>query len=370
MIFPSVKAHPRFLHVIEGAKFATALRNYNASLIQFDGGFVIAYRSENARGWSRIAVQSLKKNLQPSSLAFIECPEGVEHEDPRLFVADGKLYLAFIELNGRHRDGLFTQELVELGEDAKAVRRIPLAIGQNGKRSEKNWIFFDVGEGKIGVIYSLRPHRVFIISSETGSVVEEHTTPGIERWPFGTLSGGTPAVRFGDSFIHVFHSHQPDAKRSRRYSMSAAAFSAKAPYECISVSKEPLVWASDEDVSIVNPRRPNWNPLCVFPAGLFISNALDPLFAVSAGINDTSMASFGFKLADLNLVAVEKLPRNAAIVAGKEMPRGAVRVRVTPAPHGKVRSLGEPGGRYVTGDEFITTPARAAALGAQVEVIG
>lgn len=309
-------------------------------------------------------LQKLNSKLQPTGAALSPLESFIEHEDPRLFVADGKLFLAYIELNGRHRDGLFTQELVELSADLKSARRIPLNYGNNGTKTEKNWIFFDAGSGRIGIVYSLCPHKVAIISVEDGRLLEQHTTRGIAGWNFGTLSGGTPAMRASDdTFIHFLHSYIPHARRQRQYSVSAAIFSANAPYACIGVSEKPLVWASEEDPAIVNPRRPNWNPLCIFPAGLVEH---DGTWLVSCGINDSSIALL--KISNPLFVTPENTAKRSAI--GSEFaPEGSVRVRVTPGPHGKPRNIGEPSGRYFTGDEFFTTPERAAALGSQVEVL-
>ena len=372
-MFPALSSLPQFAAALDARKLAPGLRHYNGSLVEHEGRIVLATRVDDVRGFSRIELQRLRKDFVPvgASVSFPLEAAGtrhVEHEDPRLFVAGGKLWLAFVELNGRHRDGLFTQELAELGADLKPVRRIALRYGRNGEKNEKNWIFFDAGAGRIGAVYSLHPHRVAIFDAGDGRLLAEHTTPGIERWHFGTLSGGTPAVRLGDGFIHFFHGYVPHLQRQRRYWLAAAVFEARAPHACTLVSAQPLVWASAEDAAIVNPRRPGWNPLCIFPSGVI---ARDDSWLVSCGVNDSSLAVLRFTLADLALVEPSRTAPNLAIAEGESAPSGdLVRVRVTKQPGGAIRTLGEPGGPYRSGEIFLTTIERARALGAQIELVG
>jgi predicted GH43/DUF377 family glycosyl hydrolase len=383
-MFDVITSLPQCLHAIDNRKLAPGLRHYNASIVAWAGGHLMAYRRDNTEGKSSVLLQPLTKKLQPAAKIYEPLvahtkSTATEHEDPRLFVVGGKLFLAYVELNGRHRDGLFTQELVRLDEDFTVAQRYELHYGRNGAKAEKNWIWFDAGQNRIGAVYSLAPHRVALFSAVDGSLLSDHITAGIDRWLFGSPHGGTPALlcpslpqSLTPSYLHFWHSYVPQVSRQRRYGLSAAVFSAAPPYGLIAVSAKPIVWASEYDRAIVNPRRPGWNPLCIFPAGLA---ATADGWLVSVGINDSLIALLRLTPTDLDLVEPHKIAANLALSSESpslplsHSPTSFVRVRVTPKPGGYSRRLAEPGGPYTTGEEFLTTPERAAALGPQVLIL-
>jgi len=129
----------------------------------------------------------------------------------------------------------------------------------------------------------------------------------------------------------------------------------------VRISRKPLVWGSAENPAQASARAPSWKPLCIFPAGLVRE---DGGWLVSCGVNDSYDAWLRFRDDELDLVPTSQLPKHgrAVVSPGDLIPPGCVMVRV-------LGHLYEPGGPYKPGEHFITTPARAGALGSLVEIL-
>ena len=91
-------------------------------------------------------------------------------------------------------------------------------------------------------------------------------SPTQAQWPFGSIRGGSPALRCGDYYLTIFHSYlnrralRPKPKRL--YYMGAYLFENKPPFRMIKISSSPL--GEKEDYLTDNLRK------IVFPAGLVI----------------------------------------------------------------------------------------------------
>lgn len=336
-MFPPLKALPSFVKEIPASQLAHGYRFYNASITRLGEKLIMAYRIEYIEGNSKIAICELAPDLVPGPstiVALVGLPNSDE-EDPRVFVADGKLYLSFVEIvyppNG---NGLTVQGLARIDPDDNwRADRIPLEYGKNGHRNEKNWVFFDAtktkGQTLIGILYSIAFQKVAIFTG-TGVFVEEYISAGIKNWPWGTLSGGTPALRITNTdgskaLLHFFHSRRPFAGRNAQYTMAASIMEAKEPYATLRLSREPLVWGSEQNPALVNNRSPTNNPLVIFPNGYVIEP--DGSFLICLGVNDTYIAFVRFSIEDLNLVTPSEIPESI-LPPTKIVNNGSVRVRL------------------------------------------
>lgn len=374
MHHPAVELHPRFLKRFDFEPTPEAMRSYNPALCRFGKVIVMAWRVQNDRGLSSVLISALGKDHRRSGKTVkvaIEAPEKTHVEDPRLCVIEGELLLFVVTvLHGA--SFAFKQRCFVLGPDYQPVREIPLPYGKNGNGThEKNWMPFALPSGKLGLVYRIG-HEHVVIDTSTGTV---HRSPGVTKWRWGTMSGRSNAVLLPDGkrYLALIGGHQEHAKRHSEYWFGAYTFSAEAPHQILSLSREPIMWASDRTPAIVNPFDAHWNPICIFPAGLVLEK---DLALVSVGLNDSYCALMQFPLSELlaNHVGPEELTGLEKRLAPpqKVAKDGAVRVRYVRSSSNNPKSkqlLGEPGGPYKLGDEFVTSEDRVQALGQRVEVV-
>jgi len=342
MIFPPITAHPGYITSWIADLPGPVHRAFNGSLIKFDGQWILAERIEYFDGHSTIQISpinrtSWRRDATPW-IVFGRDKAGTFFEDPRLFIVAGRLHLSFISVcYAPHGDGVFTQRVARI--DLAACSWSEVAI--EGGRAGKSFTFFDHG-GKLGWI----------------------SKPKF-RWPWGDPRGGTPAVYSPrhKSWLAFGHAHVPEVHRSRRYNMFAMLVD-PAKGVVTHVSEKPLWWGSTDDFTIVYPRSFGWAPIDVFPAGLCANG--DDWFC-SMGVNDSATALVRLSDDDLLLIPVGQLPSESVKLvapAGAAAPAGSVRVRALSR-----QPIGEPGGPYQKGDEFLLSIERAQALGNQVEVL-
>ncbi len=363
---------------LDSRKLQPGYRHANAAICQHDGRLLCAYRYQQPDGSLQVGICRLNKKLQPMDDRRVDLaePAGSWIEDPRLCVAGGRLILLVAQINHGSETpiasagnftlaisppttgpgGFFVRAFVLDDETLQPERELPLPFGHNGRgRNEKNWMPFELPGGSLGLVYGLRPHAV--IEQATGTI---HTTPGIARWRWGTLSGRTNAILLdADRYLALIGGHVAHSSRNSRYWVGAYTFSATTPHHILGVSHEPLLWADEHAPALLNLGCPSWNPVCLFPAGLVRED--DESLLVSAGTNDSFVDFLRFDLARVlaGLVAPELLTGEERIIAAEEKPpAGLIRVRVV-----SNRPLGEFGGPYFKGDEFNLSPDRVAALG-------
>jgi predicted GH43/DUF377 family glycosyl hydrolase len=293
--FPTVTVDP--------SRLAPAHRSFNASIIEYAGRRLMAYRSHTLeRKWCTLHIAELGKDWQPLNDSKVNVPlihEDGNLEDPRLFHGPGgTLWLAWTE--ALYQAGNWTcvqrygQLIIDLWKILEAFT--PAYAQNNGSAKEKNWQFFWSGNSdkpRLFAIYAHSPQIVIELDGE--KVINEWRTPGI-HWRFGHPSGGTPPVPFNDDFLLTFfHAYRPDNKFHRRYNMAAALIENCPPFAVKFVSAEPLLTASERDPLAPDPR---WNPLCVFPCGVIKSG---DVWHVSSGVNDCRCAVTSIPNKRLNL---------------------------------------------------------------------
>jgi predicted GH43/DUF377 family glycosyl hydrolase len=217
--------------------------------------------------------------------------EGFEdYEDARVIAHAGQRYIAYTDADYRGEQFTSRQGFAQLTAGLDVAQTYRIAYGNNYRgggphHSEKNWAFFS-HEGRLHLVYSIGDLRagerhVVAALDERMQPAQDWRTEGV-MWPWGSPSGGTPPVRVGDRYIAFFHSFTTRHMR-RRYNMAAYAFEAKPPFHILAMS-EPLLRASDEDESTVNPANPRWRPLVVFPMNALRQGAG---WLVATGVNDS-----------------------------------------------------------------------------------
>jgi len=362
MIFPSITTSPFYAgKIVMPAKFAAlGVRHYNPSIADFQGKRWICWRVEYEDGLNRLALGELQglKIVKPKLLKFGE-GEQPSAEDPRLFVLNGnELMLQFTDVDW-HKDRnpevqLKFCTILDMERGALGTEVLPLIAG-NGERITKNWTMFEAATRLMAHEW---PEKGGVLNLET---LERHFTPPC-HYPFGTFSGRTPALKIGDRYLAIGGGHAPHETATHRCYITAYTFAAKPPFEILEVSAKPLMYASDDDDSIVSPRDGKHAAPTIFPAGLILDGE-DLL--LSAGVNDSWMCLLRIPMKALNLQSVS-LPFSNRMVhePGRPFPPGGVLVRVK-APH----PIMEPGGPYHPGETFVTTARRAGALQHLVEEV-
>lgn len=364
MTFPSITKSPWFVGRITPPKGMKGARHYNPALAAHAGRQVIAWRVEDETGASRIAIGWLGGNLKISCAQMLDLtPPGVWAEDPRLVVVGDDLWLQYAHVTS-HEVGWSVKQVFRLvwrdGSRWQVGEAWVPEVGGNGTGCVKNWVPFDY-DGEL--FWLLWPAKGG--ASKAAFPPPEFSTHPI-RYPFGeTLSGRTQALRLDKEVIGEYLCLVGGAThhetRCKRYFFAAMTFCSET-LNPTGISRRPLAWASDEDETIPCPRDPLYNPSVIYPSGLIL---LRDSILVSCGVHDSWMCLLRIPLAELDLVDPDDLGDTRAVLQdGQRLHAGEVRVRVTAA-----HPIAEPGGPYLPGETFATTPERAAALAHLVEII-
>lgn len=242
-----------------------------------------------------LAIFRLTSDLDPILMIVPEPPNRYpkeQWEDPRAFVADGKLFVSMCTYIPEIC-WTFRQSLVEMRADLSAfsVAHEPEFGGNHpelglGTGNEKNWTWFTTKTGTF-CVYTLNPLVIFLVSKSTDKWVSTPDATDLP-WQRGTLRGGTNPELVDGEYLTFFHSSLPwenpstgGIGRLRRYYMGALTFTSKPPFRITAITPKPLLVGSEEDSKIFP------GPPVVFPAG---AKLLDGSWLVTMGINDESCA--------------------------------------------------------------------------------
>ena len=250
---------------------------FNGSLIRYHGRLLIAWRREMAG--SEIHLAEVSEDLQAvreiHRLDLRHPLSSSSREDPRLFLAEDRLWLAYTGVTERRGDwgNWVTQVLYcRLGSDLQPEQVWCPQIDQRQWPKEKNHSYFGA-DGRIYCVYQSEPtHRVLEV--ERDQVVAVYETPNPLPWSGGHLRGGASPVRVGDLWYHWIHG---GSDSPRRYNVGLVVFEARPPFRVVRQTPEPLEW----DDPATKPK-PQYCPV-IFPAGAILENGL---WRVSCGIHD------------------------------------------------------------------------------------
>ncbi len=242
-------------------------QRFNPSILRWKGRLLMACRI----GWlgSRLYLTELSEALTPVgplACLWMEsplCRDG--QEDPRLFTCGGRLWLSFVGVDQRGKTTYTHQMLALLTDDLQAESVVYLEMDRRQWPHEKNWSFFDDGNGQMRAVYRCGAwHTIVKIDREQASV--SHQTTGSFPWRWGEPRGGAPPVLVGDEFYHWFHGTIPQPDGGKVYSAGLYVFDAAPPFRVKRVSRSPLMMPRTNDL----PDSKGW-PV-VFPGGAVLEH--------------------------------------------------------------------------------------------------
>ena len=295
------------LEIPQNALYASE-RSFNGSVMDWHGKRLMAYRC-HAKGEKLCSIHLANLRVENEGIlegCRVKVPKIHENgnlEDPRLFKAQGSLWVAWTEAHYSGNNWFCIQRYGKLNSDFDVEEAFTPDFGQNNyKAKEKNWQFFDYN-GKIHAIYSHRPQVVIELQGET--VVNSYTTYGVS-WHHGQASGGTPPIAFNEeSLLTLFHAYVPNSDNHRIYNVGALLINRHPPFEITHCSSEPIIHGSDKEPF---PTAETWNPICIFPGGV-VRDGGD--WIVSTGVNDCRIYLSWLNSNSLKLERVKKENRGA-----------------------------------------------------------
>ena len=261
---------------------------FNGSVVAFKDKLLFCCRGDQKPWFKniRLIFCELDDEFQPkkNTARYLEVgsnldtkgPNGEFHvEDPRLFVCGGSLHLVYGDGYEVYH-AVFKDDLTV--EKWRNITNFSIQIKGNDGR-EKNWCPFDY-EGNPYFIYADNPRVVWSPFRKQAILSNQNL-----EWEYGPIRGGTPAIKYGDSYIAFFHSAlnlkggESEWQNGRLYYMGAYVFESKPPFRVTHITKHPIMRG---DGYHKNPQHQGILEV-VFPAGVVESN---DSFFVSMGIND------------------------------------------------------------------------------------
>jgi predicted GH43/DUF377 family glycosyl hydrolase len=267
---------------------------YNASLIEHENGFIMAFRYDRYlipieryphEYYQHICLVKLDEEFN-SIGEYSFCRElGERAYDPRLVRVGSNIYLIYTSHRPEHSNSLMSSMLclsrIQPKSDGFKIQPpTPLYVSFQ-QRWEKNWVPFDY-KGTFLMGYTINPH-VIISPSHNGSSAHLFTSSPQISWNFGIIRGGTPAVLVDDEYLAFFHSSVFNPLTGwYTYYMGAYTFKSKPPFTLTRISIEPFYHPDFYSI----PHTPLSSSLVIFPAGLVVKN--NRIF-ISYGENDAGI---------------------------------------------------------------------------------
>jgi len=215
-------------------------------------------------------------------------------QDPRLITLNDELYIIYSNIYPTHSGQAVRRMVIgKVNYDSHGFNLVhphPLLSieGFELDKKEKNWVPF-IFENNLLLAYSISPHRVVQPLDLENTCVPFSLCQKSITWDWGTIRGGTPALKVGDCYLSFFHSLkgmttvQSDKENMTHYFMGAYTFDAKPPFTIKSMSKKPIVAKTFYE----GPMYHNWKPLrAIYPMGFVFD---DQFIWVSYGRQDHEM---------------------------------------------------------------------------------
>jgi len=280
-------------------------RAFNASICKWFGRLWMAYRvSHNDKPDTLRIAQLHSKTFSVLDDRPLTVPlaEGWGAEDPRLFVHDDGLHVAWTAADYTRspwRATMYYGAVAIKGDRITVPVSYQPRYGLNLRdQREKNWQFWSAG-GCLFAQYAPSPQRVIQLDGD--KVIGEWKADGF-GWRNGRPSGGTPPiVTERGTLLTFFHAFTPHTSRERLYNFGAMEFDRVAPFKVRAVSRKPIMIAHDGWPMTCD----GWSPLCVFPSGAIPHGEG---YLVSAGVNDNGIRLFEIGLDEMHMGPPEIVP--------------------------------------------------------------
>jgi len=261
-----------FWMVMDSSEPGKVLAWFNCSSVVHKGKRWMAYRTECKRWfiWSRISLVQLDDEFVPVPGTNVLLPlhtrfDGWGAEDPRMFIFDGRMHIAY-------GDG-YRVLLAELNDDGTVLRSMAVPsdeADQNPPQKvprEKNWGFFEY-DGRLFCQYSVTPVVTYEFDPETWKVINRWSAPW--RWTsdFGTkLHGSSPPVFHNNLLWRWVHCHRaeklPQPRQTwymekiqhtdQRYYPHLICFAPEPPFAPVAVSGLPVFHSDWEPIGVDGP---------------------------------------------------------------------------------------------------------------------
>ncbi len=198
-------------------------------------------------------------------------------QDPRLILIKGNPYIVYSDLKkgGKERERRVYIAKLRYDDHSFSIHapvEMSHFVGEGACLQEKNWVPFD-NNGSLLLAYSLHPHRIFKPILDTGRCEIHSESASKIKWDWGTLRGGTPALKDGDEYVAIFHSSkhlttvQSKGDKMQHYFMGGYRFLSHPPFSITKMSPHPIVGSKFYD----GPSYQTWQPLrVVYPGGILI----------------------------------------------------------------------------------------------------
>ncbi len=256
---------------------------FNPSIVRWRGALLMSFRVYNptTRVPNYIGLSFLDEKFNPIGSAFLLHTRTTnpfrpfKRQDPRLITVGGRLFIVYNDLLDDETSRRMC--IAEVHFDGTRFFSDPPQLlcrfkGERKDRWEKNWTPFE-HDKNLMLAYSLVPHLILHPREETCEEVAITQSP--INWKWGTLRGGTPALREGDRYLAFFHSSIPmsskhsEGKVVPHYFMGAYTFEAQPPFAVTAVSPSPLIGKEFYE----GTKHKTWRPLhVVFPGGFVFDN--------------------------------------------------------------------------------------------------
>lgn len=207
---------------------------FNGALVRYRNRWVQTVRIGPNIG-TRTMIGWLGEDLRPSApFRDLSTPASCK-EDMRLFVHEGRLWAAYMDLIRSDGKGISRVEVnfCRFDEDLRIESEWRPRVPGQGPW-EKNWLPFSLG-GCIHFVYSIAPvHAVYRWEPGRNPVIAGRSETPVGGWD-ELLRGGTPPVYHQGRYVALFHVGNP----SRRIGLYE--FEPRSPFRVTRVVQEPLL---------------------------------------------------------------------------------------------------------------------------------
>jgi predicted GH43/DUF377 family glycosyl hydrolase len=271
-------------------------KRFNPSIIEWRGGYLIAAR----HGWEGcdIYLGRLDHDLRPVGdpvrLPLWHREANYGREDPRLFVHNGALHVAFIGVVGGGRRVSHTNQMYARLTDDLRLDDVFAPVYRDRKPWEKNWQFFSAG-GDLYAVYSVTPYVVLRVDGHRTEVAFRH--PSAFPWQGGEVRGGAAPVRVGGEWWSFFHDRVDAVTGKRVYRAGLYTFAADPPFAPLRYIPSPILTAD------LRQKPPDQYAHVIWPGGAV---RRENAWTLACGIHDrwTELVSVSHDFLESSLVAV------------------------------------------------------------------
>lgn len=305
--------------IVLGTKKIT-IRNiaapYNPSIIKSDNGYLMFFRYDTHirnEFSSFIGSVKLDKDFNQTNEEYVTINTfNKNSEDPRIFQVGDKAYITYSKSDFSKQYEV-TPATINIANIDLANHKVKYTteLDLNLSIVEKNWIPFEYitpqGKPEIFFQYSLNPHKILHLPDpKTNHFIHPifpkddifHAIHWIKN-TWGTLRGGTPALKVGNDYLGFFHTSFYEEDQIW-YVMGAYTFEGEPPFRINSISRYPILFSGIYDSVALNTAEAKKR--VIFPSGFVIEKQGDKeLIHVSCGENDS-----GIKIITLDKKALLK----------------------------------------------------------------